>query len=57
MSGKQGQAMATPTAPVTIDVSGSSNVIINLTLSINGADLGNLFERLLLALEATTAKR
>ena len=49
--------MATPTAPVTVDVSGSSNVTINLTLSINGADLGNLLERLLLALEATTAKR
>ena len=57
MSGKQGQAMATPTAPVTVDVSCPSNVTINLTLSINGADLGNLFERLLLALEATTARR
>ena len=57
MSGKQGQAMATPAAPVTVDVSGSSNVIINLTLSINGADLGNLLEQLLLALEATTARR
>ena len=57
MSSKQGQAMATPAAPVTVDVSGSSNVTINLTLSVNGADLGNLLEQLLLALEATTARR
>jgi len=48
---------ATPAVPVTIDVSGSSNVTINLTLSIDGADLGNLMHQLLLALEATTAKR
>ena len=57
MSSKQGQAMATPTAPVTIDVSGSSNVTLNLTLSVYGADLGNLLERLLLALEATSARK
>ena len=55
MSSKQGQA--TPAAPVTVDVSGSSHVTMNLTLSVNGADMGNLLEQLLLALEATTARK
>ena len=46
-----------PPAPVTVDVSDSSHVEINITLNIDGTDLRPLLERLLLALEVTTAKR
>ena len=57
MSGDAGPGHGHPTAPVTVDVSDSSHVEINITLNIDGTDLRPLLERLLLALEVTTAKR
>ena len=61
MSKTTNQAVTVTNSPaaVTATVSHSQNVSINLTVHvhIDGADLHPLLEQLLLALEATTAKR